>query len=416
MATLDYCGETIKTLDDITKNPGCGTDISSIDQIINGPTCDTQIEDLDDVTGLMRYHEPSGKHICQLDDAALLQKNDCFLLTKTNQPALSSNKCLYSTFEARSFEDIMDGISVRTMAWKDKHDYSLTSHLHDDLYSRVVWIPNARYQGSSNLAIGTMEIVTSCDTAHKITAKINVPVINPPLPPEPMIGTFKFVSANAWAKMASTNGYSNAAQINPYDSNNKIRDDFDGWVWANGSTIENKSSQLSAASKVFANGSTTANFVVPDFSRFFKANPKTQTSYSTGNSYSVFSGQLGMPSHTHTSHSMVVGGHFELDAEAKPVVNNTDCDETVDSEKSVDENSKRFKGFHNGNYHTEQHTVNATIQTTSLSFPAVNTTLTPSSATIISESNQPYPKHNVIPVMVYIGGVTRKYFERANQS
>ena len=84
---------------------------------------------------------------------------------------------------------------------------------------------------------------------------------------------------------------------------------------------------------------------------------------------------------------MVVGGHFELDAEAKPVVNNTNCSETVDSKKSVDENSKRFKGFHNGNNHTERHTVNATIRTTSLSFPAINTTLTPSSATIISESN-----------------------------
>jgi len=52
-----------------------------------------------------------------------------------------------------------------------------------------------------------------------------------------MIGTFKFVSAKTWENILSTNGYSNTAQIDPYDDSHKIRDDFDGWVWANGSTI-----------------------------------------------------------------------------------------------------------------------------------------------------------------------------------
>jgi len=31
MATLDYCGNSIKSLDDIINRPSCGTDIDSID-------------------------------------------------------------------------------------------------------------------------------------------------------------------------------------------------------------------------------------------------------------------------------------------------------------------------------------------------------------------------------------------------
>lgn len=393
MAMLDYCGNSIKSFRDIAKQPGCGTGINSIQQILDGPSCGTQLEDLDDVVGILGYHEPNGKHICQLDDASPLQKNDCFLLTKEDENALlSSNKCMYSTFESRVFRDVIDGLSVGTMAWKDKNEYSLTSHHHDDLYSRVVCKINPRYQ-NDGLTIGVLSSTTNNTT---VVTTIKVPKIEVPVPPQPMIGTFKFVSAKSWAKLSM----SNATQINPYDSSQKIRDDFDGWVWANGSTIKNTSSQLSAAASLFGSGPNASEFVVPDFSQFFKANPKTVEGYSSQNAYIEFPKQVGMPAHSHNVTSIMLFGQVKLDSSVNPIGTNSSINDDV---------NRQNKGVHHGSLKSKEVTVDVTINTSNMTFPAISTNGISSG---VSQSDQPCPRHNVIPVMIYIGGVTRKYFEK----
>ena len=62
--------------------------------------------------------------------------------------------------------------------------------------------------------------------------------------------------------------------MNPYDSAGKIRKEYDGWVFANGTTVLNKSKQLSTASLVY-NGNDSGDIVTPVLSDFFRCNPYT---------------------------------------------------------------------------------------------------------------------------------------------
>ena len=67
---------------------------------------------------------------------------------------------------------------------------------------------------------------------------INIPKIEIPLPPKPIIGTMKFIGLQAMNALIESNGINvDSANVNPYDSSNKIRNDYDGWVFPNGSTI-----------------------------------------------------------------------------------------------------------------------------------------------------------------------------------
>jgi len=53
----------------------------------------------------------------------------------------------------------------------------------------------------------------------------------------PLVGTLKFVASKTIQELIDKNliNYNESnSNVNPYDSNNKIRDDFDGWVFPNG--------------------------------------------------------------------------------------------------------------------------------------------------------------------------------------
>ena len=68
-------------------------------------------------------------------------------------------------------------------------------------------------------------------------------------------------------------------------------------------------------------------------------------------------------------------------------------------------------GFHTGQQQTREVSAIAKVNTRNLSIPGLGLGETGVIAkNDINESNQAYPEHNVLPVMIYIGGVTQAYF------
>ena len=106
---------------------------------------------------------------------------------------------------------------------------------------------------------------------------MTMPKIVIPYPPKPMIGTLRFIGVQTLSTIVSSNNLilsSNNVNVNPYDDEGKIRDDFDGWVFPNGITMPNVNGQLSDASLIYT-GSPTANIVLPNVNAnyFLKMNP-----------------------------------------------------------------------------------------------------------------------------------------------
>lgn len=116
--------------------------------MFNAPGCSGDLSSLDSITGILGYRAPNGKHICELPSADVLKKNDLLLLAKdTELCGLSSFSVKYGDLQRRVFNDVLDGLSVKSMAYEEKENYSVSSHTHDNDYSRVKWIPNPKYTG-----------------------------------------------------------------------------------------------------------------------------------------------------------------------------------------------------------------------------------------------------------------------------
>lgn len=407
---------SIHSLDDILNAPGCGTDIDSLDQINQHEGCSEDLEDLDDVTGLLRsYYEPHGKHICELDAAKPPKKNDWLLVTAGKDQELSSFKTSYETLEGRVCEDVLSALGLKTMAYASKYDYSLASHDHNTLYSKVEWI--SPLERSSYDEIGKIKVVSA--NGHVALDSIQAPYIEAPRPPEPMIGTFKFIASTS--RMAAINGYPFADSMSIYDSNGKVKDTFDGWVWADGAEYQNIDKQLSDAAQVFAGSPTANKFNVPNFSGYFKANPKTNTQYYDSSSGFVeSSAAVGIPNHTHLA-SMTVAADLSIDKDLTQFANKADWNDGGSGPSSKDKTLGN-NGFHkgwiplpNGDKFGKG---TASVDASKLVFPGISLetvetgSYTGDTFVPASYPSEPQLKNNSIPVMVYIGGVASKYFER----
>lgn len=402
------CGTSIKDFDDIYNTPNCGDAITSLDDILNAPGCDGNLSMLNDITGVLGYRVPVGKHICELDPVDQLKKNDLLLLSKKNKTdQLSSFKLKYGDLESRVFNDVLDGLSVKSMAYEEKENYSVSSHNHDFDYSRVKWIPNKKYVGENTKSI--LDIKITSKKTEVFDGSMRVPVMHSEIPPQPMIGTLKFMSVKTWSQLSGLEDGN--MQVNPYDSSGCIRDDFDGWVVANGTEIENQSNALSTACQLFAGNPNADKFSVPDISRFFTANPKVDLNFydNAQNQYRVSKPQIGMASHIHQIEDIDLSATVVIDSNATGLKNY----------ESINNSPPGNPGFHKGHSKTRQVKGEAKVNTRSLSIPGLRLGKISGIAEEdivaeedINEGNQAYPEHNVFPVMIYIGGVTQAYFEK----
>lgn len=106
----------------------------------------------------------------------------------------------------------MGAFNLKTMAYENKNFYALTSHNHDALYNLGEWHPNPRYNVNDKTVISNLallhistEYLTSTDVSSNPsdssieveTLSVNCPVVKLNLPPEPLIGTIKFIASKS---------------------------------------------------------------------------------------------------------------------------------------------------------------------------------------------------------------------------
>lgn len=355
----------------------CSTIVSDVKDILDhkGYT-DGNIVDIDDIIDVIDYNSPRGKNIGQLDDAYKILDNDIFLISQLEPSEdqevsnFVSKKITYSDLRRQLLEDIICGLGVKSMAFEDKRDYSLTSHNHDEIYNRVEWKPNPLYYGPKKSQVSNLgqvvvdfETLTSCDvssnpamsqlsttSAYIYCPKFYGPKFCSPLPSRPLVNTLKFIASPTIRKLLDSNQLSTYSyrdggliNVNPYGSDGKIRPDYDGWMFPNGATIQNIENQLSDAAKVFAGDWSAKQFTLPTISNFIYAFSQER---SPDSKLSSFSPQVGNVK----ADNVVVGPENESLNRAK----------TVDS---------------------------------------------------VTESQDPYPIHDLIPLMIYVGGETLEYYK-----
>ena len=446
MAKVNYgailCAESdrIKNFDDFwyffgPRRDHCDVGITSYADIASKPSCDGKISDLYDITGV-EYYELCGKHICELPYADHLEKNELLLLTRyVNASTLSSMNTSYGQLSSQMFMDVLCGLHVHTMAYEPKYRYAISSHNHDHAYSRVT------YQGNSmntddvsvigNLAISTDALPAGCQYDNvnhnpskkykpmpSIVHNINIPKVHVLFPPRPMIGTIKLVGLQTIQKLIDSNSLlvdSTSHQVNPYDSSNMIRHTYDGWVFANGTTITNHTSQLSDASQIY-NGNNTGDITIPELTSFFKCNPYVITTNSIqGHDYS----NACVP-HSHYIQSMNCNASLAINNVLMPMEKtksraayewkniSADCSDSLkvllEKENYFNDTKANACNWKKNSKHSE-YTLETTVDASTIKISGI--TINQNDAV----DGEPYPTHNIVPVMIYIGGETRDYYE-----
>ena len=393
---------------------GCPQVVDTVSAVNLHPGCDGDITDIEDIVGALNYHQPLGKHICELQQAAKLFNNDLFLVSQLSSSSPNSwvsKKSTYAALKTQLLNDLMGAFKLGTMAYESKNAYSLTSHNHNGSYNKITWTPNSEYQ-TTNIekvsCLGIIRISTETLTATDVSSNpqdasievselsINCPKFEVPFPPVPLVGTLKFISAKTIQKLIDTNSLvlkDDGLNVNPYDASNNIRDDFDGWIFPNGTTeFDNINDQLSSAARVFANDSHAAKFTVPALSNFFQSCGDIE-----GYSIADIPETLGLAKHSHATDPLQMSCNLEIDYDKTRLSTTQACGGSTyihNGDSSVNGAIKK------------EHTFDAKLTLDGATLQGLTTT--PSG----NSSNSTWrPTHNILPVMIYIGGVKRKYYE-----
>ena len=392
----------------------CEKVIDSLQMIHDNPGCSGDIEDIEDIIGAFNYYQPRGKHICELDNASRLFKNDLFLVSQlsSNSNRYQSRKCNYAQLKTQLLEDLMKAFNLGTMAYESKFKYALTSHNHDAMYNLVSWNPNPAYQIQDEdkvsclgkIYLSTETLQTTDISTNPLYSEINVealsincPKYEVPFPPSPLVGTLRFVSSKSIQDLIDKNliNYDpegDVVNVNPYDSRDKIRDDFDGWVFPDGSLFYNHDNQLSDAAFVFSedHDPSKASFFLPSLENFFQACGNPDGSYSID----MIPATLGLAVHSHVVKPLQLTCNLATDLDKCKIQTTYACGGETYIHRGNDVGSSKWFSFSS----------KLTLAGAAL------TDLATSEAGDSNEKNY-QPKHNLIPVMIYIGGVTRRYYE-----
>lgn len=214
--------------------------------------------------------------------------------------------------------------------------------------------------------------------------------VTPPEAPEKYIYIEPFKDGGL---LLATSSYGDGGliNVNPYNSDGKIRSDYDGWMFPNGATVQNIGNQLSDAAKVFVGDWRAEQFTLPAISNFIHAFSQEG---SLDSKLSAFPQQVGLKEHDHTVDKL----KFAF------------------TSATLDQRSKKLwttsgnggpSWIHEGAPGIEK-VVKVDNVMVELGTEALNRIKTTDSAT---ESQEPYPTHDLIPLMIYVGGETLEYYE-----
>ena len=192
----------------------------------------------------MSEYEITGQKITEVPNNEYPTKNSLFYVVQTGKQ-LSSESIKYANLSSRIVADIIDALGLGSMAHEEKYLYSLSSHNHDKIYSKVAIKDLYTDSEDKILSVANITIQKNDEIS---TYSIVTPRIQTYKYAEVKVGTLKFVATN--------NNIWTLRQYNDGKYNIDVDDEeFDGWVFPNGGYLDPLSVTL------------------PDLSRFVKLQP-----------------------------------------------------------------------------------------------------------------------------------------------
>lgn len=171
--------------------------------------------------------------ISEIPENEYPSKNSLFYVSNY-ETTLSSESIRYANLSARVIVDIINKLGFGSMAHEEKYMYSLSSHNHDKLYSRVAIRDIYADDEAKVLKIADITIQNNDQVS---TYNLLTPKVQTYQYAEAKIGTLKFVAVNRndWTLKQYSDGSYN---IDVDD------EDFDGWVFPNGGYLDTIDMQL----------------------------------------------------------------------------------------------------------------------------------------------------------------------------
>lgn len=258
--------------------------IKKLPSLVNKPTEYIQPWEISDIIlCIYECYDIEGFSISDLPlDDEVLSGSLLFASTAPNQPSVNA---AYYQLSSQMLSNIADQLKengyLKPMAYQSRNNFSLAEHDHDKLYTADFdmqpseWI-NSIAQENEMLVLGRISATTYDEhdgtlVEHTEEYELSCPKIEfpPPKLNEPAIGELKFIPTSMLAKLAEEKimYYGSKANIDIY------ADDFDGWVFPNGTTFTHEANDFPRANEIYGKSSTT--FTVPLLDQFIYAVPKT---------------------------------------------------------------------------------------------------------------------------------------------
>jgi hypothetical protein len=313
----------------------------------------------------------NGRRISELERRKQADDGDFLVISRNYNPkkeAHFSKKVSFGSFVDSVNATVSANLMVSSMAFEDKDDYARKNHGHEE-YSNVRVYLRDEDPSLTYLDVATLTVSDADGEIKDYVVKSPVQSVEK-LIEKPRIGELKFLAVPSLGNI-------------DIDSEN-----FDGWVYPDGSEFQK--SRFLEAWEMFKESDSSTTFRVPNLSAFFKPNPEpTQvgTTRTEGKTE-------GIPAHTH---GIRKDSFEELDVklDVSTQIPVTPNDDETGGSNSIHSGSKQM----NNSYLTQDQY--------ELVVGSINITSATGELQVQSDSSETYPNHNLIPVMIYIGGAKK---------
>lgn len=321
------------------------------------------------------YNIVESHKISELSTVSELLSNDIFVVStpaEEKSSSYSSNVLTLDEISKQLCTDLSNHFGLKSMAFEEKWNYAKNGHIHD--YTKIQI--ESPYE---NLKADRSKTILKIDL-NGTARYIKMPKVEFPTFPEPEIGELKFL-ANCGVKL-SRHFSKNSDGVFSFTSTDR----FDGWVYPDGSTF--KSSDFPSASEIYGTSESTT-FRVPDLRTFFKCN----------------NGSLKNDSLKHNDYVISVPPHVHKVTSDGNELNNTEIEADVDVLTWATGDGKhptvhRGDGPINGK---GVRGIDVKIDTSKFNGSASSVEDPIDDDRNLIPQEEPYPTHDVIPVLIYIG-------------
>lgn len=292
----------------------------------------------------------------------------------------------YADLCAGVLADTYLNINVGSMAREQSIDYAFKEHNHDDIYSNLSAKSYYPIEDDNYWHLGTLRIssYTESGQLNVKTVEFNCPAPKMPTFKDPDIGEIRFIVQNQLTSY-DVKQYGESYNIDIYS------DDFDGWVYPNG-TVFTTEQPVDFIDAKETYGVDENSFQVPDLRHFIKLNPGSKRS----NALKFYSYQNGLVKHKHEIEDFSCAGNIEYDSMEINCGYGIENQHTGGVACGYGVPSMPIEGRIN---------VSGSGELTNARFSGISSLNTDESLDIESK-----PVHNLMPIMVFIG---RQYRQEA---